>query len=134
MKTFLLSILLTLSSFLVYGQNYYKATLTELYTYNSKQDTWDLYQKNSDVNITVVVEDEFINIQAQSPGFYKILLDTKQPINSNSFYGYKYVLKDLKKDNYLKIDILSHKTSEIIVLSIFDNESGVNLRYFLTKI
>ena len=134
MKSLILAVVLSLSSLFVNAQNYYKATLAELYTYNGKEDSWDLYQKNSDVNIVIVVEEEFINIQAQSPSFYKILLSTKEPINSKSFVGSRYVAKDLKKETYLKIDILNHLTSDVIVISIVDRDGGINFRYFLTKI
>jgi hypothetical protein len=133
MKTLLLSLLLVLNSLLVTAQNYYKATLTELYTYNNENETWELYQKNSDVNITIVVEEEFINIQAQSPSFYKIVLSTKQPINMTNFVGYRYVVKDFRKDSYIKVDIMNHKTTNTVILSFVDSEGGVNLRYFLTK-
>ena len=134
MKNLFLSFLLLFGSFFVNAQSYYKATLTELYTYNAKEDTWDLYQKNSDVNITIVVEEEYINIQAQSPSFFKIILSTKQAISTTNFTGYRYVAKDLKKETYMKVDILNHKGSEYIVLSIIDNDTGFNFRYFLYKI
>lgn len=134
MKTLLLSLILSLTTLFSSAQNYYRATLAELYTHNQKEDSWDLYQKNSDVNIVIVVEEEYINIQAQSPSFYKIYVNTKEPINSKSFTGSRYIAKDLKKETLLKIDILNHLTTDYIVLSVIDNEKGLNFRYFLTKI
>ena len=57
MKKFILSLLLVLSTSIVFSQTYYKAKITELHVYNKSTDQWQLSDKNSDVSITVVVED-----------------------------------------------------------------------------
>jgi len=82
MKNILITSFFVLTSFLGIGQNYYKATITEFYTYNESSKEWELYQKNSDVNITVVVEEEFISFQAKTPSFYKIYSNSKEPFNT----------------------------------------------------
>lgn len=133
MRALLLTLVLTLSSLFLNAQNYYKATLTEMYSYNNSTKSWDLYQKNSDVNIVIVVEDEYINIQAKSPSFFKIYLDSKEPLNIKTFTGNSYVAKDLKKDKLVKIDILKYTNTNYIVLSIIDTDDGYNLRFFLTE-
>lgn len=133
MRTIFLTLLLIFCSLYLNAQNYYKAVLTEMYSYNKTTKTWDLYQKNSDVNIVIVVEDGFINIQAKSPSFFKIYLDTKENLNIKNFVGSSYVAKDFKNDKLIKIDILSYTNSDYIVLSLIDSDDGYNFRYFLTE-
>lgn len=133
MKKLLFTLFLVVSSLLVSAQTYYKAVLTELYTYNLNTESWDLYQKNSDVNITVVVEDEFVNFQALSPSMYRILTSTKQPFNTKNFQGYRYTAKDLKKETYVQLDILGSSTTEYFLISIISEDKQFNSRYFMKK-
>lgn len=134
MKKILLSLVLFLISTLCFSQTYYKATITEMYTYNSQSEEWELYQKNSDVNITVVIEDEFISFQAKTPTMYKIYLDTKDPISTKNLKGFRYQAKDLKEDKMVKIDVMVSEESQLALVSIINVKQGYNLRFILTKI
>jgi hypothetical protein len=134
MKQLLVTLTLLVSSFFVSAQSYYKAVMTELYVYNKVTDEWDLYQKNSDVNITVVVEEEFVNFQANSPTMYKIYTSTKKPFTTQNFKGYSYTAKDLKKDNLVVLDILGSETSDYFLVSIVNKSEGVNMRFYMKKV
>jgi hypothetical protein len=134
MKNLLLTLFLGLISLVGNTQSYYKATITELYTYNKSTEEWDLYQKNSDVNITVVVEDEFVSFQAKTPSMYKIYTNTKEALNTKSLSGWRYLGKDLKSDKMVKIDILISNDSPVALISIVNVSDGFNFRFFLTKV
>lgn len=133
MKTLILSFVLSLFSFLAKSQEtYYMAVQTEMYLYNQKTDSWDLHQKNGDVKIRIVVEEQFVTFQAKSPSMYKIYLNTKEPLETTSLTGYRYSAKDLKKDVMVKLDIVRSKNSAgAAMLSIVNNTEGINLRFFL---
>ncbi len=125
--------MLVLSTSLLFSQTYYKAKITELYTYNTTTKEWNLYDKNSDVNITVVVEDEFISFQAKTPSFYKIYSETREPFNTKSYRGYRYTGKDLKTDTMVKVDILGSDQEGVAMISIVNSVEGYNFRFFLVK-
>ena len=133
MKKIILSLLLVLSTSLLFSQTYYKAKITELYTYNTTTKEWNLYDKNSDVNITVVVEDEFISFQAKTPSFYKIYSEKREPFNTKSYRGYRYTGKDLKTDTMVKVDILGSDQEGVAMISIVNSVEGYNFRFFLVK-
>lgn len=134
MKKTLLGFLFLISSLISFSQSYYKATVTEMYTYNSNTKEWDLYQKNSDVNIIVVIEDEYITFQAKKPSMYRIYLSTKEPLSTKSLSGFRYGAKDLKEEKYVKMDVLVSNDSPIALVSIINVNEGYNLRFFLTKV
>jgi|LakMenEpi03Aug12_release.lakeMendotaPanAssembly.Ray.scaffolds.fasta_scaffold00014_44 thiamine pyrophosphokinase len=134
MKNLILSVILIFSSIFGFTQTYYKASITEMYTWNRVEKEWELYQKNSDVNITVVIEDQFINIQAKNPSMYKIYLNSKEELKTKTLSGFRYSAKNLKEDNIVKIDVLVSNESPIAVVSIIDMDEGYNLRFFLTKV
>lgn len=134
MKKLILFLLLIYTSSIVFSQTYYKATITEMYTINRNTNEWTLYQKNSDVNITVVVEEEFISFQAKTPTMYKIYLNSKEPFNTKSLKGFRYSGRDLKRDNNVTVDVLASAESQIGLISIIDLNDGYNFRFFLTKI
>ena len=124
-------IFLSLSSF---AQTFYKATITEMYMLDRTKEEWKLYQKNSDVNITIVIEDEFISIQAKTPTMYKIYLNSKEPMNTKSLKGYRYLAKDLKEEKMVKIDVVVSEEAEMAIVSVINQDVGYNLRFYLTKI
>ena len=134
MKKFYLLLLSFVLTSLCFSQTYYKATITEMYTYNSQKEEWELYQKNSDVNITVVIEDEFISFQAKTPSMYKIFLSTKEAISTKSLKGYRYNAKDLKEEKPVKIDVMVSEESQLAIVSIINLKEGYNLRFILTKL
>ena len=133
MKKFILSLLLVLSTSIVFSQTYYKAKITELHVYNKSTDQWQLSDKNSDVSITVVVEDQFISFQAKTPSFYKIYSETREPFNTKSYRGYRYTGKDLKTDTMVKVDILGSDQEGVAMISIVNSIEGYNFRFFLVK-
>jgi hypothetical protein len=133
MKKTLLLICFVLSVLLTEAQTYFKAGLTELYFYDNFTKEWTLHTKNSDVNITVVVEEEFITIQAKTPSMYKVYSYGKEPFNTTNLQGYRYNAKDLKRDEMIKIDILKQKNGDVGLISIVNMEQGFNQRYFLTQ-
>lgn len=134
MKNIFLTLLFSFISLFGFSQTYYKATVTEMYTYDKTNKEWTLYQKNSDVNITVVIEDEFISFQAKTPSMYRIYLSTKEELNTKSLSGYRYSAKDLKGEKMVKIDVLVSNDSPVAMVSIIDIDEGYNLRFFLTKV
>jgi len=133
MKNILLTLVFSFISLFGFSQTYYKATVTEMYTYNKSDEEWVLYQKNSDVNITVVIEDEFISFQAKTPSMYKIYLNSKEQLKTKTLSGFRYSAKDLKEDKMVKIDVLVSDDSPIALVSIINMNEGYNLRFFLTK-
>lgn len=133
MKKLILSLLLVLSTSLVFSQTYYKAKITELYVYNKATDQWDLSDKNSDVDITVVVEEKFISFQAKTPSFYKIYSETRETFNTKNYRGYRYTGKDLKTDTMVKVDILGSTQEGVAMISIVNSLEGYNFRFFLVK-
>jgi len=131
MKKLVFLLLVMLIGFTSYSQVYYKAVITEMYTYNSKTEGWDLEQKNGDVSITVVVEDDFLSIQAKSPSMYKIYGGTKENINTKTLSGYRYQARDLKQDVSVYIDILRGKEDGVGMISIINKGQGYNFRFFV---
>lgn len=134
MKKLILTLTLIISSLVLSAQTYYKATLTEMYTYDNINKNWELYSKNSDVRITVVVEPEFISFQAKKPSMFKVYDNTKEEMNTKSLSGYRYSAKDLRDDQMVKIDVLVHKETKTAIISIINVSEGYNLRYFLTEV
>jgi len=112
MKKLFFTLSFILFSLILTAQTYYKATLTEMYTLDNVTKEWNLYQKNSDVSITVVVEPGFISFQAKKPTMYKVYENTKEAVNTKSLSGYRYTGKDLREDQMVKIDVLAHKESK----------------------
>ncbi|MFN9897529.1 MAG: hypothetical protein ACK55Z_01775, partial [bacterium] len=95
-----------------------------MYTYDNVNKSWELYQKNSDVNITVVVESQFISFQAKKPSMFKVYENSKEEMNTKSLSGYRYTAKDLREDQMVKIDVLTHQESRTAVISIINVSEG----------
>lgn len=123
---------LVMTLFVCYSQKsnevYFKASSTEMYVKNVKGE-WDLYQKNGSTNITIVLEENFISIQAQKPSIYRIYKSTSQPIETEKLEGSRYNAKDLKTEEYCTVDVLRIKSTSYYVISIVND--FVNLRYFV---
>jgi hypothetical protein len=132
MKKIIIALLLCFSFSSAFTQTYYKVTTTEMHTYNSKTAGWDLYSKNSNTNIEVVVEDEFITIEANSPTMFKIYSVTKQELTTETLTGYSYEARDLKRDKMIRLDVVkSRKNDGVALISVVNREEGYNLRYYL---
>jgi len=131
MKKTLLTLVIVLSTILTYSQSYYKAYATEMYVYDNKSKEWELYQKNSDTDIIIVVEDEFITFQAKSPSMYKIYADGKTEINNKSLKGYRYNGRELKTDDKMVIDIVRDLKNDVGMISIINYDKGYNLRFYI---
>lgn len=130
----LLPILFVLISSIGHTQTnewYYKAISTEIHVKNTYTGEWDLYQKNAATNITVVVENDFISIQAQKPTIYRIYKTNLQDVSTDKIEGTRYVAKDLKSDEYCTIDVLKSRTSDYYMISVI--KSGINLRYLIDE-
>lgn len=121
---------LLFSVFSVTAQSYYVATKTEMYMYNSQTSQWELYQKNSDVSITVVLEDEFVHFQAKTPTVFKLYKSTAVDISGKTFEGFRYDALDLKKNINCTIDILKLNSQEYMI-SVISNSREYNLRYYI---
>jgi hypothetical protein len=134
MKTLLLSIFFTFVSLISQGQTVYRAVTAELHFYNKSTDDWTLNTKYSDLKIDITVEEKYISINAKSPSMYRVLDGTKEDVNTKSFTGYRYSARDLKTDELVKIDILKHVESGVVVLSIINMTQGFNLRYFIDMV
>jgi hypothetical protein len=134
MKKLLLLLTLMVSSLLVKSQTTrYRAVTTELYSYNSTKETWDLYKSNENTDILIVVEENFVTIQAQTPSMFRVYSESKEPLKSKSLYGYRYRAKDLRTEDYVKIDIMTMDDGPYVLLSIINMTEGLNYRYFLNK-
>lgn len=134
MKKLLLLLTLMISSLFVKSQTTrYKAVTTELYSYNATKESWDLYKTNENTDIIIVVEENFITIQAQSPSMFRVYSESKESIRAKSLYGYRYRAKDLRTDDYVKIDIMTMDDGPYVLLSIINLTEGFNYRYFLNK-
>jgi hypothetical protein len=132
MKKFILLFFLSVGFISLKGQEtYYKALITELYTYNEKTKNWDLHTKNSNSDIRIVLEDEFITFQAKSPSMYKIYTTTKKTLETKSMKGLTYDAKDLKHDEMVTLDILREKDGDVAMISIVNQTRGINVRFFL---
>jgi hypothetical protein len=134
MKKFIILVSLLIINLFSFGQSYYKATMTEMYTYNRNSEEWELYQKNSDTKITVVIEDKFISFQAKTPSMYRIFEGTKEPIKTKSLTGYRYQAKDLKEEKLVKIDVVMSEETKLVIVSIINFDEGYNFRFYLTEI
>lgn len=110
---------------------YYKAVLTELYVFSETTQEWELTTRKSDVNIRIVVEDEFITFQAKSPSMYKIYTTTKKTLETKSMKGFRYDAKDLKNDDMVNLDVLREVDGEIGMISVVNQKKGINLRFFI---
>lgn len=133
MKKTLFLLTLSILSLIGYSQSseesYYKARTTELYTKNEYTGKWELYQKNGTTNITVVVEENFISIQAQKPTIYKIYRGNIQEIETETLSGSRYTAKDLKAEEFCTIDIVKLKNTNMYLISVINGK--INLRYYV---
>lgn len=129
MKKIILFISLIFCGIVSNAQSYYVATKTELYTYNFNTEEWELRQNNPDVNIIVVMEEEFLTIEANSPTMYKIFKDTGKDIGTKSFTGYRYKSIDLKKNDICSMDVVKFGDSSYMISII--KGTDYNLRYYI---
>lgn len=129
MKKIVLFLSLLFCGIVGYSQSYYLATKSELYSYNSNNEEWELYQKNSDVNITIVLEDEFLSIQANSPSMYKLAKGRGKEISGKSYTGFRYDALNLKKNEICTIDIVKFDETNFMVSILKSGE--YNLRYYI---
>jgi hypothetical protein len=131
MKKLILSLILVISSVLsLSAQSYYTSTKTEMYTYDNETEKWVLYQKNSDVNIVVVLEEEFVTFQAKTPTMFKIYKSTGKEISGEKFTGYRYDAVDLRKNTKCSIDVIKFSESSYMI-SIISGGYEYNLRYYI---
>ena len=131
MKKILLSLLLILSFFICGAQSVYRASITELYFWDSQNEQWQLNTKQSDLNISITVEEEFISIHAKSPSMYRVFISTKEVISTKTLRGYKYAGVDLKSGQNVRIDVMKSIESNVGVISIINSSEKYNLRYFV---
>lgn len=129
MKKIFLSLLLLFFVTLTNAQSYYVATTTELHTFNYENEEWELSQKNSNTTITVVLEEEFLSIHANSPTMYKLYKSSGKSISGKDFEGYRYDALDFKKNEICKIDVI--KFSEFSYLISVVKGREYNLRYYI---
>jgi len=102
-----------------------------MYVYDYTNEKWQLYSKYSDLNIVIVVEKGYINIQAKSPAMYRVYEEGKERVNTETIQGYRYKATD-KQGTLVTLDFLTSKDpeSELVVFSIINKVDGVNLRYY----
>ena len=131
MKKIIFSLILSLISLLSFSQTVYRCSMAELYIWNTSTEEWKLDTKLSDLKIDVTVEDEFISFHAKTPTMYKVYINTKEPMTTKSLDGYRYIGRDLRTDDEVKVDVFKSKTSSIGVISIVNTKKGYNFRYFL---
>lgn len=135
MKKIILALALLFSIFTIQAQQkevfYYKAVVAELYSKDINGD-WELLRKNIDLDIPIIVEDEFINIQADRPTMYKLYRgeNSKQSINTQLIVGTRYRAFDLKDNVMCFVDVVKiRNVDDFYMISIvFDS---YNLRYYI---
>jgi hypothetical protein len=113
------------------AQSVYKASITELHFWDSKTEQWQLNTKQSDLDISITVEEEFISIFAKSPSMYRVFVATKEEISTKSLRGFKYAGLDLKTGKNVRIDVMKSIESNLGVISIINSSEGYNLRFFV---
>ena len=104
-----------------------------MYTYNKVSKEWELYQKNSDTDITIVVENEFLSIIGKSPSMYKIYSESKEDISNKNMVGIRYKARDLKHDTQVTIDIVKAVSSGTAMISVINYNDEYNLRFFVKQ-
>jgi hypothetical protein len=129
-KKIILILSFLFGSIIVNAQSYYSATITELYSYNNKTESWVLYQKNSDVNIKIILEESFLTIVSKSPNMFKFSKLNAKDISGKTFTGYKYNAVDLKKDELCTIDIVKFDDTNYMI-SVFNTDKTYNFRYYI---
>jgi hypothetical protein len=129
MKKIILTLTLFFTFNLTFSQNYYRATFTELYKKNTYTGKWELADQNKNVSIDVISEENTISIHAKSPTLYKIFTGSEESVDTEKFYGKTYNGVELKNDVKCRINILVHKETKYIVISIV--YSDYNVRYFV---
>jgi len=130
MKKLLFTLLLTFVSVISFSQTYHTATKTEMYVFNRNLEKWELYDVNLNVDIVVVLEENFVTIQANSPTMYRILQGSAKNISQKDFKGYRYEAIDLKKDIKCYIDIIETDNDSNYIISIFKLNDYI-LRYYM---
>lgn len=131
MKT-IFTLVLTFCFSFGFSQNYYKAVQTELYRKNEYTKEWELADQNKNVSITIVSEENSLSIQAKSPTMYKLYPGSSEKLDLTSFDGYRYNGLELKSDKSCTIDILRHKSTGYVIISIVYDV--YNLRYIVEPI
>lgn len=132
MKKILLLLILVVSSTVAFSQIHVTSTITEMYTYNTRTEDWDLYQKNSDVKITIVLEEDFITFLAKKPTMYKIYKSSAQEIKTKSLEGMRYRAIDLRAEVECTIDVLRLDNGGYLV-SVIPKDRSYNLRYWVPE-
>jgi hypothetical protein len=131
MKKIIFTLILSFISLFSFSQTVYRCHMAELYLWNTSTEEWKLDTKLSDLKIDVTVEDEFISFHAKTPTMYKVYINNKEPMTTKSLDGYRYIGRDLRTDDEVKIDVFKSKNSNIGVISIVNMKKGFNFRYFL---
>lgn len=129
MKKLLFSLIASLLCSVVFSQQTYVATSSELYEY--KNDEWKLITRNNEVNIPLHVMTRFIHVEAMDNGYFLLSKDEPIIINENLFKGFRYDAYDLRMEKKCVIDIVdSKKVIGLSIVSISYLENGINVRYF----
>lgn len=129
MKKILLSVLLLCSVLLTFAQTTYSCYSAEIHKWNSVKKTFELSQKNSDIDITIVFDEDIMNIQAESPSFFKFFEFSKKDISTKDYEGVRFTASDCRKEKNCNIDII--KYLDKIAISIVYIDDGINFRYFV---
>ena len=125
MKKILLLLTILITTVTTYSQEneeYYVATSTEMYIRNKNTNEWELYQKNGSTSITIIIEKDFISIQAKKPSIYKIFNSGEKIISTENLQGTRFLAKDLKSEEICNVDILKIKSTDYYVINITLNE------------
>ncbi len=129
MKHLVTTLVLVFVATFLSAQSHYKAFQSELYKKDEYTGKWLLADQNKNVSIDIVSEKSTITIQAQSPTMYKLYPGSEEPLSTNSFTGSRFKAVELKNDISCSIDILVHRESTLMVISVV--YSDYNLRFFI---
>jgi hypothetical protein len=123
-------ILITLVSF---SQSYYTAYRTEIHSWDENEKVFKLSKKNIDLSISIVVEKESVNIQAESPTMFYVSENSKTEISGKGYTGYRYKSLELKNSKECMFDIIYFKETDQVMIGILYQDEGISLRYYVKK-
>jgi hypothetical protein len=116
-----------------FSQSYYTAYKTEIYRWDEIEKVFKLTKKNIDINISIVIEKESVNIQAESPTMFYVAENSKTEISGKGYAGYRYKSLELKNSKECMFDIIYFKETDQVMIGILYQDEGVSLRYYVRK-
>jgi hypothetical protein len=132
MKKFIILLLFCLTFGSSFSQTRVTATSTEMYTYDTNKSEWILYSRNPNVEIEVILEDDFITFFAKTPTMFRLDKNNPKEVKLKSGKGYRYNGWDFRRNQECLIDVIQLKSGEYLI-SIIPSDFTYNLRYYISE-